>query len=96
MNQIYNVTNAFADAGNPPSQLVGVPCPQVQTAIVSQMKVMGSYKLGPVTPTCIQANHTSAVGQMEAVNFTIIPTIMATGCHIQVRQTHARQVWCSQ
>uniref|UniRef100_A0A674NIK2 Uncharacterized protein n=1 Tax=Takifugu rubripes TaxID=31033 RepID=A0A674NIK2_TAKRU len=40
-------------------------------------------QLGPVTPTCIQANHTSAVGQMEAVNFTIIPTTMATGCHVQ-------------
>ncbi|CAG07102.1 unnamed protein product [Tetraodon nigroviridis] len=63
--------------------LVGVPCPQVQTAIVSQIKAMGSYQLGPVTPTSVQANHTSAVGQMEAVNFTIIPTTTAAGCHIQ-------------
>lgn len=40
-----------------------------------------------MTPTSVQANHTSAVGQVEAVNFTIIPTGMADGCHIQVRQT---------
>lgn len=112
------------DAPNVPSfstsvrRLVGVACPQVQTAIVSQMKAMGSYKvssspggdwvhfggcreprvfvfftqLGPVTPTSVQANHTSAVGQVEAVNFTIIPTTMAAGCHVQVRRTHAGQV----
>lgn len=41
-------------------------------------------QLGPVTPTSVQANHTSAVGQVESVNFTIIPTAMADGCHIQV------------
>lgn len=44
-----------------------------------------------MTPTSVQANHTSAVGQMEAVNFTIIPTSMAAGCHIQVRQTRVLQ-----
>lgn len=94
-------------------RLVGLPCPQVETAIVSQIKAMGSYKvsilhrevigyilgefhvfvfsaqLGPVTLTSVQANHTSAVGQMESVNFTIIPTSMAAGCHVQVRRTHA-------
>lgn len=45
-----------------------------------------------MTPTSVQANHTSAVGQVEAVNFTVIPTTMAAGCHIQVRQTRVLQV----
>lgn len=99
-------------------RLVGVPCPQVKTAIVSQIKIMGSYKvsifaqtcavlgpppgsavnltlfvfsiqLGPVTPTSVQANHTSAVGQVESVNFTVIPTTMTDGCHVQVTQVFA-------
>lgn len=45
-----------------------------------------------MTPTSVQANHTSAVGQVEAVNFTIIPTTMAAGCHIQVRHAQVLQV----
>ncbi|KAI9544545.1 hypothetical protein NQZ68_001418 [Dissostichus eleginoides] len=44
---------------------------------------MGSYKLSSVTPDLIQANHTSAVGQVESVNFTMIPTAMSMGCHIE-------------
>ncbi|KAK9538624.1 hypothetical protein VZT92_003785 [Zoarces viviparus] len=63
--------------------LFGVPCEQVSMAIVTQMKAMGSYKLGPVTAALIQANHTSAVGQIESVNFTIISTAMSTGCHVE-------------
>lgn len=37
-------------------------------------------------PDLIQANHTSAVGQSESVNFTITPTSLALGCHIEVSQ----------
>ncbi|TKS79682.1 hypothetical protein D9C73_014088 [Collichthys lucidus] len=62
--------------------LLGVPCDQVNMAIVTQIKAMGSYKLGPVTPTGIQANHTSAVGQIESVNFTMTATSMSLGCHV--------------
>lgn len=43
-------------------------------------------QLGPVTPMLIQANHTSGVGQTEAVNFTMISTTMSLGCHIEVSQ----------
>lgn len=43
-------------------------------------------QLGPVTPALIQANHTSAVGQIEGVNFTMIGTSMALGCHVEVSQ----------
>lgn len=43
-------------------------------------------QLGAVTPTLIQANHTSGVGQIEAVNFTLIPTSMCLGCHVEVSQ----------
>ncbi|KAG8014244.1 hypothetical protein GBF38_016668 [Nibea albiflora] len=63
--------------------LMGVPCDQVNMAIVTQIKAMGSYKLGPVTPTVIQANHTSAVGQIESVNFTMMGTSMSMGCHVE-------------
>uniref|UniRef100_A0AAQ5YQJ1 Uncharacterized protein n=1 Tax=Amphiprion ocellaris TaxID=80972 RepID=A0AAQ5YQJ1_AMPOC len=63
--------------------LVGVPCDQANMALVTQMKAMGSYKLGPVTPALIQANHTSAVGQIEGVNFTMMPISMSLGCHIE-------------
>lgn len=61
--------------------MFGVPCDQVNMAIVSQVKAMGSYKLGPVTAALIQANHTSSVGQIESVNFTVMPTAMSMGCH---------------
>lgn len=43
-------------------------------------------QLGPVTPTLIQANHTSGVGQYEGVNFTMISTSMSLGCHVEVSQ----------
>lgn len=33
-------------------RLVGVPCPQVKTAIVSQIKIMGSYKVSILAQTC--------------------------------------------
>ncbi|KAM7400432.1 hypothetical protein PAMA_004900 [Pampus argenteus] len=62
--------------------LLGLPCDQVNIAIVTQIKAMGSYKLGPVTPDVIQANHTSAVGQTESVNFTMISMAMGQGCHL--------------
>lgn len=51
-------------------------------------------QLGPVTLASVQANHTSAVGQVEAINFTIVNTTMSTGCHIQVRKSQVSQV-CS-
>uniref|UniRef100_A0A3Q1GDX7 Immunoglobulin V-set domain-containing protein n=1 Tax=Acanthochromis polyacanthus TaxID=80966 RepID=A0A3Q1GDX7_9TELE len=73
------VTHAFCKI----AWLVGVPCDQVNMAIVTQIKAMGSYKLGPVTPTLIQANHTSAVGQTERVNFTMMSTSISLGCLIQ-------------
>uniref|UniRef100_A0A3B4YG02 Immunoglobulin C1-set domain-containing protein n=1 Tax=Seriola lalandi dorsalis TaxID=1841481 RepID=A0A3B4YG02_SERLL len=63
--------------------LLAVPCDQVNMAIVTQIKAMGSYKLGPVTPLLIQANHTSAVGQVENVNFTMSAISMGLGCHVQ-------------
>ncbi|KAI3374844.1 hypothetical protein L3Q82_021387 [Scortum barcoo] len=63
--------------------LFGIPCNQVNMAIVTQIKAMGSYKLGSVTPTLIQANHTSAVGQIEGVNFTMTGTSMSMGCHVE-------------
>ncbi|KAG7229243.1 hypothetical protein INR49_012900 [Caranx melampygus] len=52
-------------------------------AIVTQIKAMGSYKLGPVSELLIQANHTSSVGQIESVNFTMSGISMGMGCHIQ-------------
>ncbi|TNN67479.1 hypothetical protein EYF80_022285 [Liparis tanakae] len=63
--------------------LLGVPCDQVNMAIVTQVKAMGSYKLGPVTAALIQANHTSSVGQIESVNFTMMATAMSMGCHVE-------------
>uniref|UniRef100_A0A669CUX6 Uncharacterized protein n=1 Tax=Oreochromis niloticus TaxID=8128 RepID=A0A669CUX6_ORENI len=63
--------------------LLGVPCDKVSLAIVTQIKAMGSYKLGPVTPFLIQANHASALGQVESVNFTMISTSMSLGCHVE-------------
>lgn len=45
-------------------------------------------QLGPVTASVIQANHTSAVGQVEGVNFTMLATSMSLGCRIEVSQTH--------
>lgn len=43
----------------------------------------GSFQLGPVTPYLIQAKHTSAIGQIESVNFTIKPAFMDQGCHVE-------------
>ncbi|GAA6234117.1 uncharacterized protein LOC101160024 [Lates japonicus] len=63
--------------------LLAVPCDQVNMAIVTQIKAMGSYKLGSATPSLIQANHTSAVGQIENVNFTMNGTSMGLGCHVE-------------
>ncbi|KAL7385888.1 hypothetical protein ABVT39_001558 [Epinephelus coioides] len=63
--------------------LLGLSCDRVNMAIVTQIKAMGSYKLGSVTPSLVQANHTSAVGQIESVNFTMIPTVMSMGCHLE-------------
>uniref|UniRef100_A0A3P9KBX0 Uncharacterized protein n=1 Tax=Oryzias latipes TaxID=8090 RepID=A0A3P9KBX0_ORYLA len=62
--------------------LLGVPCDQVNVALVSGLKGKQSYKLGPVTPAQILANHTSAVGQVEYLNFTLAPTAMTMGCHV--------------
>ncbi|XP_077414429.1 uncharacterized protein LOC144044094 [Vanacampus margaritifer] len=69
--------------------LLGVPCSKVNVAIVTQIKAMGSYKLGPVTPLLIQANHTSAVGQVESVNFTVSSTAMSLGCRVDGASTSA-------
>ncbi|XP_077954804.1 uncharacterized protein LOC144405462 [Gasterosteus aculeatus] len=63
--------------------LFGLQCDQVNMAIVTQMKAMGSYKLGPVTAASIQANHTSGVGQIESVNFSMVSTAMSLGCHVE-------------
>lgn len=94
-------------------RLIGVPCTEVNSAIVTQIKAMGSYtvrkhrqklfvslyinschgnvafsaiafQLGSVTSAAIQANHTSGVGQIESVNFTMTPTSVILGCHVQV------------
>uniref|UniRef100_A0A3B3DCE9 Uncharacterized protein n=1 Tax=Oryzias melastigma TaxID=30732 RepID=A0A3B3DCE9_ORYME len=62
--------------------LLGVPCGDVNVALVSGLKGKQSYKLGVVTPAQILANHTSAVGQVENLNFTLAPTAMTTGCHV--------------
>ncbi|KAF1383724.1 hypothetical protein PFLUV_G00134810 [Perca fluviatilis] len=62
--------------------LFGFPCDKVSMAILTQIKAMGSYKLGPVTSALIQANHTSAIGQIETVNFTMISTASGQGCHV--------------
>ncbi|KAM6918405.1 uncharacterized protein FYW49_008026 [Xenentodon cancila] len=72
-------TNAFCKI----VWLFGIPCSQVNKAIVNQIKAMGSYTLCSATPTVIQANHTSGVGQTENVNFTVAPTSMALGCRVQ-------------
>ncbi|XP_077470504.1 uncharacterized protein LOC144085286 [Stigmatopora argus] len=69
--------------------LLGVPCSQANVAIVTQIKAMGSYKLGPVTPVLIQANHTSALGQVESVNFTILAASMSMGCRVDGVSTSA-------
>ncbi|KAM8726881.1 uncharacterized protein AB9X84_000786 [Acanthopagrus schlegelii] len=74
-----NTTHAFCRV----VWLVGVPCDQVKTAILTQIKAMGSYKLISAASGVIQANHTSAIGQIEAVNFTVIDTAMSLGCHIE-------------
>eukprot|EP00064_Thunnus_orientalis_P014311 superscaffoldBa00002466_g14353 len=63
--------------------LLGIPCDEVHVAIVTQIKAMGSYKLGPVTSGLIQASHTSAVDQIESVNFTMVSTSMGMGCHAE-------------
>ncbi|KAM3603942.1 uncharacterized protein V6R79_004396 [Siganus canaliculatus] len=63
--------------------LLGLPCNRVNMAIVTQIKAMGSYKLGSVTPDLIQANHTSAIGQIEGVNFSMIDTTMSMGCRVE-------------
>ncbi|KAF7660017.1 hypothetical protein LDENG_00289950 [Lucifuga dentata] len=39
-------------------------------------------QLGTVTPALIQANHTSMVGQIETINFTMMDTSMGLGCHV--------------
>ncbi|CAG5896576.1 unnamed protein product [Menidia menidia] len=52
-------------------------------AIVTGIKGKQSYKLGPVTPEQILANHTSAVGHIETLNFTLEPTTMSLGCHVE-------------
>lgn len=44
-----------------------------------------AFQLGPVAPYLIQANHTSSLGQVESVNFTITSIAMSMGCHVEVR-----------
>ncbi|KAM4557325.1 uncharacterized protein V3H82_017080 [Fundulus diaphanus] len=73
--------------------LLGMSCDQVNVAIVTQIKAMASYKLVSVTPKVIQANHTSGFGQLERVNFTMIPTSMILGCHVQ--GTSVSAIWFS-
>ncbi|MEQ2298668.1 hypothetical protein AMECASPLE_007598 [Ameca splendens] len=73
--------------------LLGIPCEQVNVAIVTQIKDMASYKLVSLAPKLIQANHTSGFGQLERVNFTMIPTSMILGCHLQ--GTSVPAVWFS-
>uniref|UniRef100_A0A3B3DAR3 Uncharacterized protein n=1 Tax=Oryzias melastigma TaxID=30732 RepID=A0A3B3DAR3_ORYME len=73
--------------------LIGVPCTEVNSAIVTQIKAMGSYTLGSVTSMAVQANHTSGVGQIESVNFTMAPTSVILGCHVQ--GTSVSAVWYS-
>uniref|UniRef100_A0A3P9IZK1 Uncharacterized protein n=1 Tax=Oryzias latipes TaxID=8090 RepID=A0A3P9IZK1_ORYLA len=73
--------------------LIGVPCTEVNSAIVTQIKAMGSYTLGSVTSAAIQANHTSGVGQIESVNFTMTPTSVILGCYVQ--GTSVSAVWYS-
>lgn len=53
------------------------------------------FQLGPVTPFLIQANHTSALGQVESVNFTMISTSMSLGCHVEVKDVflHLINTW---
>ncbi|CAB1437785.1 unnamed protein product [Pleuronectes platessa] len=63
--------------------LLALPCNDVHMAVVTQIKTMASYKLGSVTPMLIQADHTSGVRQVEHVNFTMIPTAMDQGCHVE-------------
>jgi len=46
-------------------------------------------QLGPVTSGQILANHTSAVGHVENLNFTLEPTTMSLGCHVDVRYVSA-------
>uniref|UniRef100_A0A4W6BVZ4 Uncharacterized protein n=1 Tax=Lates calcarifer TaxID=8187 RepID=A0A4W6BVZ4_LATCA len=41
------------------------------------------FQLGSATPSLIQANHTSAVGQIENVNFTMNGTSMGLGCNVK-------------
>ncbi|KAG7524472.1 hypothetical protein JOB18_012447 [Solea senegalensis] len=63
--------------------LLALPCAQVNKAIVTEIKSLKNiYKLGTVTPLQIQANHTSAPGQMEQVNFTMTPAAMGEGCRL--------------
>ncbi|KAM4728892.1 uncharacterized protein FYW61_011716 [Anableps anableps] len=73
--------------------LLGIPCDQVNVAIVTQIKAMASYKLVSVIPKLIQANHTSGFDQLERVNFTMVPTSMILGCHVQ--GTSVSAVWFS-
>lgn len=47
---------------------------------------MLATQLGPFNVTLIQANHTSAFGQKESVNFTMISTSMSIGCRIEASQ----------
>lgn len=56
------------------------------------------FQLGPVTPFLIQANHTSALGQVESVNFTMISTSMSLGCHVEVKDVflHLINTWSTQ
>ncbi|CAJ1072514.1 hypothetical protein L3Q82_021387 [Xyrichtys novacula] len=63
--------------------LLGLPCERVSMAILTQIKAMGSYKLVSVAAALIQANHTSAVGQIENVNITFAGTAMSMGCHVE-------------
>uniref|UniRef100_A0A8C5NFC0 Uncharacterized protein n=1 Tax=Gouania willdenowi TaxID=441366 RepID=A0A8C5NFC0_GOUWI len=41
------------------------------------------FQLGSVSPLLVQANHTSALGHIENVNFTMSPTSMSMGCHVE-------------
>ncbi|KAM8839362.1 uncharacterized protein ACB058_015777 [Synchiropus picturatus] len=74
--------------------LVEIPCSQASMAVATQMKAMGSYKLGSTAPLLIQANHTSSTGQMESVNFTMSSTTMDLGCRVE--GSSKSQFWPSQ
>ncbi|KAG7283528.1 hypothetical protein CRUP_012588 [Coryphaenoides rupestris] len=63
--------------------LVGIPCADVNMAIVTQIKSLDQYKLGVVTLASVSANHTSVDGtQVEDITFTMRATVDIMGCHI--------------